>query len=265
MNPVIFSIGNFSLRWYSVLILIGVFLAMFLIKKESKRFNIDQEFVFNLVFWAVVFGILGARIYYVIFNYNLYKGDVLSIFRIWEGGLAIHGGVISGFIVLCIYCKKNHQSIFRMTDIIVPGLILAQAIGRWGNFFNSEAHGMATTLTHLKSLHIPNFIINGMHINGIYYEPTFLYESLACIIGFIILIIIRRLKFIKVGTLTGIYLMYYSVIRFFIESMRTDSLMFFGFKTAQLVSVILFILGLILILCSLSKSKFENLYNNINK
>lgn len=265
MNPVIFSVGSFSLRWYSVLILIGAFLAIVLIKKESKRFNIDQDFIFNLFFWVVIIGFLGARIYYVIFNYSLYKGDVLSIFKIWEGGLAIHGGIIAGFITLCVYCKKNKQSIFRMTDIFVPGLILAQAIGRWGNFFNSEAHGMATTYAHLKSLHIPEFIIKGMHIDGIYYTPTFLYESLICLIGFVILICIRRLKYIKVGTCTGIYLMYYSIFRFAIESMRTDSLMFFGFKAAQLISIALFLSGLALIIYSSSKSKFENLYNNINK
>lgn len=265
MNPIIFKIGSFSLRWYSLFILIGAFVAIYLIKKESTRFKINQDFIFNLCFWSILIGIIGARIYYVIFNYNLYKGDVLSIFKIWEGGLAIHGGLIAGFITLALYCKKYKVNVLRITDIAVPGIILAQAIGRWGNFFNSEAHGAATSLAHLQSLHIPDFIIKGMYINGIYYEPTFLYESLACLIGFVILLVVRRLKYTKIGTCTGIYLMYYSVFRFWIESMRTDSLMLGGFKMAQIISILLFISGLIIVMWISSKGKFENLYNNIDQ
>lgn len=153
----------------------------------------------------------------------------------------------------------------RITDICVPSLLFAQGIGRWGNFFNQEAHGAATSLEHLKSLHLPQFIINGMNINGIYYEPTFLYESLLCLIGFIIVLFIRRGKYTKVGTITSFYLMYYSVVRFLIESMRTDSLMLGGFKVAQIISIILFLIGLGNIMLISRKSKFEDLYNNVYK
>ena len=114
--------------------------------------------------------------------------------KIWEGGLAIHGGLIAGLLVILLYCKKYKVRAIRMFDFIVPALLLAQAIGRWGNFFNSEAHGPATTLAHLQSLHIPSFIIEGMKIDGIYYTPTFLYESIWCLIGFIVILIVRRLK-----------------------------------------------------------------------
>ena len=265
MNPYVYKIGNFGIRWYSLLILIGVIIGIRMLEKEGQRFNINKDFLFNLAFWAIVIGIIGARIYYVIFNFNLYKNDIFSIFKIWEGGLAIHGGIIAGVITIALYCKKYKMQFLRITDLCIAPLLLAQAFGRWGNFFNGEAHGAVTSLAHLKSLHIPEFIIKGMNISGIYYEPTFLYESIFCLVGFIIILIVRRGKYIKVGMQTALYLMYYSVIRFFIESMRTDSLMLGGFKVAQIVSILLFLTGLIMIMMISRKSKFEDLYNNVYK
>ncbi len=265
MNPYVYKIGNFGIRWYSLLILIGVIIGIRMLEKEGQRFNINKDFLFNLAFWAIIIGILGARIYYVIFNFNLYKNDIFSIFKIWEGGLAIHGGIIAGVITIALYCKKYKMQFLRITDLCIAPLLLAQALGRWGNFFNGEAHGAVTSLAHLKSLHIPEFIIKGMNISGIYYEPTFLYESIFCLVGFIIILIVRRGKYIKIGMQTALYLMYYSVIRFFIESMRTDSLMLGGFKVAQIVSILLFLTGLIMIMMISRKSKFEDLYNNVYK
>ncbi len=265
MNPYVYKIGNFGIRWYSLLILIGVIIGIRMLEKEGQRFNINKDFLFNLAFWAIIIGILGARIYYVIFNFNLYKNDIFSIFKIWEGGLAIHGGIIAGVITIALYCKKYKMQFLRITDLCIAPLLLAQAFGRWGNFFNGEAHGAVTSLAHLKSLHIPEFIIKGMNISGIYYEPTFLYESIFCLVGFIIILIVRRGKYIKIGMQTALYLMYYSVIRFFIESMRTDSLILGGFKVAQIVSILLFLTGLIMIMMISRKSKFEDLYNNVYK
>lgn len=149
----------------------------------------------------------------------------------------------------------------KMMDICCMGLIIGQIIGRWGNFFNGEAYGPVTTRAALESLHLPEFIINGMYIEGVYYHPTFLYESLWNFIGFIILMIFRKFKYLKEGQLTGIYLMWYSLGRFFIESLRGDSLMLGSFKVAQLVSVILFIFGFFLVLFRLKTSRFEFLYN----
>ena len=147
--------------------------------------------------------------------------------------------------------------------ICVP-IILGQAIGRWGNFFNSEAHGAATTLEHLQKLHIPQFIIDGMKIDGVYYTPTFLYESVACLIVFIILIIIRRSKLRKVGTISALYLISYGIIRFFIEISRTDALMIAGIKVAQIVSIIMIIIGLLILSKNKKKGRFEDLYNDVN-
>lgn len=246
MHPEIFNIGGLSIRWYSVLILVGIIIGFILATKEGKKFALPKDFIFDLGFWIVVFGIIGARLYYCLFNFSLYKNNLIDILKIWNGGLAIHGGIIAGFITLIIYCKIRKVNPFRMCDIVVPSLIIAQAIGRWGNFFNMEAHGPATTLANLQNLHIPNFIINGMQINGIYYHPTFLYESLWCFAGFIVILIIRKYyKYLKTGQLTCVYLMWYGVGRVFIESLRTDSLMLGNFKVAQLISIFMFTIGLV--------------------
>ena len=260
MNEMIFQIGSFGIRWYSVLILIGAILAIVIILREAKRFNYPQDFVFNMIFWGIIFGIIGARLYYVVFNYELYTNFV-DIFKIWEGGLAIHGGIIFGLLFAGIYAAKYKARLIRLLDFIVPGVILAQAIGRWGNFFNSEAHGVATTLEHLQSLHIPNFVINGMNIGGIYYQPTFFYESLWCLLGFLIIIIFRRFKYTKIGQVTAFYFIWYGIGRFFIEALRTDSLMLGGFKVAQIVSIVFVVIGLIIFINTFKKGRFEDLYN----
>ena len=249
MNPEMFSIGNISVRWYSFLILVGIILAIFLAEKEAKKFKYDKDFIFDLAFWIIIFGIIGARLYYVIFNFELYKNDLLGIFKVWNGGLAIHGGIIVGLITLLVYCKIKGVKPLRVTDIAVPSLIIAQAIGRWGNFFNGEAHGPVTTLANLKELFIPQFIIDGMNIGGVYYHPTFLYESLWCVLGFIILLIVRKFyKSLKCGQLTCIYLMWYGAGRLVIESLRTDSLMLGNLKVAQLVSIGMIVVGVLFFL-----------------
>ena len=260
MDRYIFSIGDVNVEWYSVLIVIGAILAIIMIIREAKRYGYPKDFVFNMCFWTIIVGIIGARLYYVLFNLDLYT-NIVDVFKIWEGGLAIHGGIIFGLITCFLYCKKYKVRTVRMVDFIVPALLLAQAIGRWGNFFNGEAHGAVTSLGALQDLHIPNFIIEGMNIGGVYYQPTFLYESLWCLLGVIVILIVRRLKITKVGQPTAIYLMWYGLGRFFIETMRTDSLMLGGFKVAQIVSVIMIIVGLIVIMITGRKGRYEDLYD----
>lgn len=262
MNPILIQIGNIEIRWYAVFIIINIIIGYIMIKYEAHRFGIQKDLIFNMIFWTIILGIVGARLYYVIFNFHLYRNNLGEIVQMWKGGLAIHGGIIGGALVIIYYAKRYKIEVLRLFDIFVVPLILGQAIGRWGNFFNSEAHGPATTLAHLKSLKIPEFIIKGMNIGGVYYTPTFLYESLWCILGFIILLIVRKNKYIKVGQLTAIYFMWYSFGRFIIEAMRTDSLMFLGFKVAQLVSVTLFIAGTVIYIYKSRKNKFEDLYNS---
>lgn len=261
MNPVAFNFFGAEIRYYSLFILIGVLIAYFMIKKEATKFEISGDFVFNLFFYTIIIGILGARIYYVVFNWEYFGSHINEIWQVWQGGLAIHGGILFGLITIAILTKKNNIRTMRMLDIIVVPLILAQAIGRWGNFFNSEAYGPATTINHLQALGIPEFVINGMKINGIYYTPTFFYESLWCLIGFIIMMIVRKTKYIKVGQIMSIYLIWYGLGRFYIESLRTDSLMFLGFKMAQIVSIAFIVVGVVVFLLGLRKSKYEDLYN----
>ncbi|MEG1892720.1 MAG: prolipoprotein diacylglyceryl transferase [Bacilli bacterium] len=260
MSPIMFTIGNFSIKWYAFLILIGAIVGIIMIMKEGKRFGFSKDFLFNLTFWVIIMGIIGARIFYVIFNPELYT-NFFDIFKIWEGGLAIYGGIIFGILTIIIYCKRYKVRTIKILDFFVPALFFAQALGRWGNFFNSEAHGAATSLLHLQNLHIPEFIIDGMRIGGLYYEPTFFYESLWCLLGLIIVLIIRRLKFTKVGVPTAFYFMWYGVGRFFIEAMRTDSLMLGGFKVAQIISIIIFLVGLGSIMVISRKARFEDLYD----
>lgn len=261
MSAILLDLGFIKIYWYSALIFLALLIGGWLIISEAKRFKISEEFITNLFFFAIPIAIVGARIYYVIFNWSYYSSHIIEIFKVWEGGLAIHGGMLFGLLWIIFYTKKYKVNTFKILDMIVVGLLIGQAIGRWGNFFNGEAHGPATTLEALQNLFIPNFIIEGMHIGGTYYKPTFLYESLWCLIGFVIILFIRRTKYIKIGHLTGFYLIWYGIGRFFIEGLRTDSLMILGLKQAQIVSILMIIIGLVIIIVKSMGSKLENRYN----
>lgn len=260
MNPILIQIGNIKIYWYSIMILSGFLIASFLITKEAKKFNISKDKITDMLFYTIIIGILGARIYYVIFNLDYYSKNIIDIVKVWEGGLAIHGGIIAGAIFIIFYTKKKNLNTLKIFDICVPGLLIGQALGRWGNFFNQEAHGPITTLEKLK--YLPNFIIKGMYIDGSYYIPTFLYESIICLIGLIIILIIRRTRIPKDGQITGFYLIWYGIARYIIESLRTDSLMLNTLKQAQIISIIMIIIGVFLTIKGNKNEKYniENSY-----
>ena len=265
ISPVAFTIFGFELRWYSILILVGVIIAYFLVRTECNRFKIKHEFAFNLMFWTIVFGIVGARLYYVLFNLPYYKEHLVEIVKVWHGGLAIHGGLLVGFIVILIYCHRYQVNTKKILDICVPAVILAQAIGRWGNFFNGEAFGgVVEYKTLIKMKFIPQFVIDNMYINDAYHLPMFYFESLLCLLGFVIMIIIRRRKYIKNGQIFAFYLMWYGTIRFFIEIFRTDALMLGKLKVAQFVSVVMVLVGLYITISQKRKPKLDDLYNSID-
>lgn len=246
MNRVFFSIGPITIYWYSVLIIISVLIGYYFSSKEAEKNGLGKKYISDLIFYLVIVAILGARTYYILFNFNVFKDNILDIFKIWEGGLAIYGAVISSIIFIIYYSKKKEKNSLLVLDTLTPYLILGQAIGRWGNFFNSEAHGHITTLEHLQKLHLPNFIIKGMYINNNYYIPTFLYESMWCIIGFIILLIIRKKdNYNHPGKLLFTYFIWYGIGRFLIEGLRTDSLYFLNIRISQIVSILLIIIGII--------------------
>lgn len=262
MNSILLDLGFITIRWYAVFIFVGILLGGFLALKEAKRFRIPEDFMINLFFFLIPLALIGARLYYVLFHYDYYSQNWLDIFKVWEGGLAIHGAIIVGLIWIIIYSKKYKVRVSRVTDIICVSLILGQMIGRWGNFMNAEAYGPEVSLQFLQNLHLPQFIIDGMYINGAYHHPTFLYESIWCFIGLIILMIFRRRKYTKIGQTTCVYLVWYGIGRFLIESLRTDSLMLGNFKMAQIVSIVMIVLGILYyIKLEKSTSKLENRYN----
>lgn len=243
ISPDAFVIANFSVKWYGIIMAVAIILAVSMAIVEGRKRQIESEDFLDLLLWVVPLGYIGARIYYVIFEWNYYSKHPDQIIAIWNGGIAIYGGLIAGLIVLLIFSYRRMLPPFLMLDVITPGVMAAQILGRWGNFFNQEAHGGPTTLHFLQSLHLPDFIINQMKIGGTYYQPTFLYESFFNLIGLILILVLRHRKHLfKQGEVFMLYLGWYSVVRFFVEGLRTDSLyLTSGIRVSQLLSLVLFI------------------------
>ena len=238
-------LGPISITYYALCILLGATLAYFLVRREwkYKGYNLSDanDFFFNVL----LVGVLGARLWYVLFNPQLVD-SFLSIFAIWEGGLAIQGGVIAGLGYGYYYFKKRNYDFLDVADTILPYVLIAQAIGRWGNFFNQEAYGGEVSHQTLQSMFIPDFIIDKMFINGAFHHPTFLYESILCLISFAIIRLTIRYVPLKIGQSALLYGIFYSFGRIIVEQMRMDSLMLYDIKMAQLVSVVVIVVGFVL-------------------
>lgn len=242
IDPIAFELGPIPVHWYGIIIASAMVLAVFLAVNEGQKRGIKEDTIYDLLLWGLPLALICARLYYVIFQWQYYRVYPSEIYRIWDGGIAIYGGLIGAFIVVLVLCKRQEISAWLMLDVVAPTVILAQGIGRWGNFVNQEAHGRATSRFFLQSLHLPEWIINQMRINGVYYQPTFLYESVWDILGFILLVSLRhRLYLFKQGEIFLAYLIWYALGRFFIEGMRTDSLMLGALRVSQWLSLLLFI------------------------
>lgn len=229
LDPVAFSIGAIKVHWYGIILGTAAVVGLLLAIREGKRFGISQDFFMDLLLFGVPSAIVGARIYYVAFKWDDYKDNLLEIFKIWHGGIAIYGALIGAVICALIYVRKKGYSFWRIADICAPGLLIGQAIGRWGNFVNQEAYGGPTTEAFLRdTLHLPTFIVNQMNVNGTFHHPTFLYESLWSFVGVLLLFGFRRLRGVRSGEVFVGYLIWYSIGRFFIEGLRTDSLAYQG-------------------------------------
>ncbi len=230
IDPVFFSIGSFiSVRWYGLILGTGALVGLLLAIREGKRFGIPQEFFMDLLLLGVPSAIIGARIYFVAFTWDQYKDNFWDVFKIWEGGIAIYGALIGAIICAVIMVRRRGYNFWRIADICAPSLLVGQMIGRWGNFVNQEAYGGPTTEAFLREyLHLPAFIVNQMNIDGVFHHPTFLYESLWNLVGLLLLFVLRRRKFLRAGELFLSYFIWYSIGRFFIEALRTDSLAFKG-------------------------------------
>lgn len=245
MNPIAFTILGISIRWYGILISIGILIGYFLASKQSKIYNVDFDKLTDIIIVALPTAILCARLYYVIFNWSYYSVHTSEILNIREGGLAIHGGLLGAILSGYIMARIKKVNFLDLLDTVAPSFIIAQTIGRWGNFFNQEAHGGVVSQEFIS--HFPSFIQKGMLINGSYYHPTFLYESTWNVIIFIILMVLSR-KGLKKGSIFYLYIIFYSVGRFFIEGLRTDSLMLGPLRMAQVVSMTLIVIGVVLLI-----------------
>lgn len=248
MNPIAFRIFGVDIRWYGVLIGLGIISAIALVSFNCKRKEVDFDYFLDMFLLALPIGVLGARLYYVIFEWGYYKNNINEIINIRQGGLAIHGGLIFGVTTAFIYTKIKKLDFGLYADVAAPSIILAQAIGRWGNFFNGEAHGDIVSYEFISKF--PSFIQKGMNIQGAYYNPTFLYESLwnITVCGILLYILHKSSEKTK-GIVIASYMILYSIGRFFIEGLRTDSLQLMGLRTAQIVSLVSIIVGGIILLC----------------
>lgn len=245
IDPVAFSLGPVEVAWYGIIIVAGMFLAIWLSIRESEKLLVGEDFIIDMAFWVLPIGIIGARAFYVLFELDTYLQDPIRMLYIWEGGLAIYGGIIAGLLVIVWYSNRRNVNTWLVFDIVAPHVMIAQAIGRWGNFINQEAFGPEVSREFLEGLYLPEFVIDGMNIDGAYRHPTFLYESLWNLLGFVLIMSIRSRKKILIrGEVVSLYMIWYGIGRFFIEGMRTDSLYLGPLKINQVLSLVLILVGI---------------------
>lgn len=245
VDPVLFKLGPITVRWYGVIIVSAILTAIWLTERNAKARGLDSEIVPDMALWVVPAGIIGARLYEVFaLQWPYYRVHLIEIPQIWLGGLAIHGGVIGGGLMVAYIMMRRKQPFWPWADAISPGLILAQAIGRWGNFFNQEAYGSPAPEGLINLM--PGWLREGMNIHGTVMHPTFLYESVwNLLVAIVLMAWYRRKK--AAGTTFALYLILYNLGRFVIESIREDSSFIFGtIRTAQLTAVLLGVIGLVL-------------------
>lgn len=238
-DPIAFHLGPYPVYWYGILIALAILIGTLLVLREAEKQGLNQDHLLNVILFAIPAAFLGARLYYVFFNWSYYSRYPAEILAIWHGGLAIHGGLMGGFLAAFFLLRKYRINFWQAADIAAPSIILGQALGRWGNFFNQEAYGYEVD---------PVTLPWAMYIDGAYRHPTFLYESLWDLGVFFFLLWLRRRKRLRWGDVFLSYVILYSVGRFFIEGLRTDSLMLApNLRMAQVVSAIAIGIGLILI------------------
>ena len=263
LNRIFLQLGPISIYWYGVIIATGLFLGLYLATKEADRLGLKKDLIIDLIVFATPIAILFARIYYVIFEWDMYQGGPWwKLIAVWEGGIAIHGALIGAVLTAIVYAKVKKVSFWQLADIIAPSLILGQAIGRWGNFMNQEAHGGPMSEAAYQNFHqyLPDFIMNQMCIDGVMYYPTFLYESFWNILVFILLILLRKSNPLR-GEVFLSYIMMYSIGRLFIEGLRTDSLYFGPIRQAQLLSILLIVGTIIVMIIRRKMKQVDRRYN----
>ncbi|MEE0510822.1 MAG: prolipoprotein diacylglyceryl transferase [Peptococcaceae bacterium] len=251
MDPIAFELGPISVHWYGILIACAFLIGVWGSLREAKLEGVNEDHFLNLIIICIVCAVIGARAYYVIFEWGYYSQHPSEIIATWHGGLAIHGGVIGGILAIAVCAWHYRMRIWQLLDIIAPYLILGQAIGRWGNFFNQEAYGYEVS---------PDVVPWAMYIDGAYRHPTFLYESIWDIIGFLLLIFASRHPKLKEGDIALLYFIYYSAGRFIIEGFRTDSLMLGPLRVAQVVCIIAIVASIVIALVRRKKAPSRSVY-----
>lgn len=246
-GPIFFEIGPLTIRWYGFLIACAVLIGVTLSQYLAKRRQVDPELLGDLAIWLIIGAIPAARLYYVLFQWQEYAQHPGDIIAIWKGGIAIHGAILGGTIATILFARLKRISVWQLVDLVAPAVALGQAIGRWGNFFNSEAFGKPTDLPW--KLYIPPSQRPLDVLQYEYFHPTFLYESLWNLFVFGLLMFIffwglRHRQQLKVGTIALIYLVAYGLGRFWIEGLRTDSLMLGSLRIAQVVSIATIAIGI---------------------
>ncbi len=244
-NPVAFTVFGIDIMWYGIVIASAMVLAVIIIYRRAPIHDIASEKSLDFVLICVPMGVIGARLYYVLFNWDNYAGDFYKIINIRSGGLAIHGGLILGFLTAVLLCMLWNIRPLNLLDLAAPSIAIAQSVGRWGNYFNQEAHGGPTDLPWAIS------------VNGQMVHPTFLYESVWCFLLFFVLLFVANNRKFE-GQIFLLYGILYSFVRFFIEGLRTDSLMIGALKQAQVLSASVFILFLIIYLVMRRRSKYRH-------
>jgi phosphatidylglycerol:prolipoprotein diacylglycerol transferase len=247
-GPIVINVGPITIRWYGLLIASAVLIGITLSQYLAKQRKVDPDLIGDLAIWLVIGAIPAARLYYVLFEWSEYAQNPEQIIAIWQGGIAIHGAIIGGLLAALIFARIRRVSFWQLADLVAPSLILGQAIGRWGNFFNSEAFGNPTNLPW--RLYIPPEMRPPEFANFAYFHPTFLYESLWNLMVFALLIAlfvrdVQGKQRLKTGTLFLVYLVAYSLGRVWIEGLRTDSLMLGPLRIAQVVSLTGIAIGLV--------------------
>ena len=236
IDPVAIQIGSISIHWYGILIDAAFIIGAALAYRHAKMSGLNTDHLLNMIILIIPSALIGARLIYVIFHWSSYAYNPWEAFAVWHGGLAIHGGLLGGFIAGYLYIRKYNLDFWKFADVVAPSIILGQAIGRWGNFINQEAYGYPVSKEFISRF--PPFIRDQMYIDNQYHHPAFLYESLWNVAVFALLMyIFKRKKFD--GQVMLLYLALYSAGRFFIEALRMDSEMLGPFRLAQVISVLL--------------------------
>ncbi len=252
-NPILFSLNEINVYWYGFFIVIGIILAFATALILAKYYHIKKEDIIDLAFWLVIFGILGARLYHIILEIDYYLSQPMQIFKIWQGGLAIHGTIIAGIIVLYFFTKKRRFNFWIWGSILVTGTALAQAVGRWGNYFNQELFGKPTNLPWSIPIDVIHRPAEYLSIN--FFHPAFLYESLGDLAIFLFIAGIhiyiikkKKIKEFYSFILVILYFILYSLLRFATEFIRIDETpIVLGIRSPQLISIIIILIAVILL------------------